>query len=160
MSQKCKFIQINMHHSKAATALLSQKLATGETDIALIQEPWVYGDRIRGLCDVRGTLFSAGPGIAPRSCIFVKNRVHAFPLSELCSRDVKTVRMTYTRGGSKRERTVTSAYLPYDSDEPPPSKGLRVVDYCSRNKLQLIGCDASAHHIIWGTRTSIHKENA
>jgi hypothetical protein len=61
--------------------------------------------------------------------------------------------MTYTGGGSKRKLTVTLAYLPYDSDEPPPSKGLReVVDYCSRNKLQLIvGCDANAHHIIWGS---------
>jgi hypothetical protein len=50
-----------------------------------------------------------------------------------------TVRVTYRRGGSKRELIVTSAYLPYDSDKPPLSKGLReVVDYCSRNKLQLI----------------------
>jgi hypothetical protein len=46
------------------------------------------------------------------------------------------VRVTYVRWGSKRELIVTSAYLPYDSDEQPPSKGLReVVDYCSRNKL-------------------------
>jgi hypothetical protein len=60
------------------------------------------------------------------------------------------VRMTYIRGGSKRELIVTLAYLPYDSDEPPLSKGLReVVHYCSRNKMQLIvGCDASTHHII------------
>jgi hypothetical protein len=36
------------------------------------------------------------------------------------------VRVTYTGGGSKRE-IVTSAYLPYDSDEPLPSKGLREV---------------------------------
>jgi hypothetical protein len=103
MSRKCKFIQINLHHSKAATALLCRKLATGEIDIALIQEPWVYGDRIRGLCNIKGTLFFAGPGIAPRTCIFVRNTVHAFPLSELCSRDVRTVRVTYRRGGSKRE---------------------------------------------------------
>jgi hypothetical protein len=52
---------------------------------------------------------------------------------------VTTVRVTYTRGGSKRGLIGTSAYLPYDSDEPPPSKELReVIDYCSRNKLQLI----------------------
>ena len=50
-----------------------------------------------------GKLFSAGPGIAPRSCIFVGNTAHAFPLSEFCSRDVTTVRMTYTRGGSRSE---------------------------------------------------------
>jgi splicing factor 45 len=61
--------------------------------------------------------------------------------------------VTYIRGGSKRELIVTSAYLPYDSDKPPPSKASReVVDYCNRNKLQLIvGCDANAHHIIWGS---------
>jgi hypothetical protein len=44
MSQKCKFIQINLHHSKVATAHLCQKLAIGEIDKAFIQEPWVYGD--------------------------------------------------------------------------------------------------------------------
>jgi hypothetical protein len=68
------------------------------------------------------------------------------------SRDITTVRVTYTRGGSKRELIVISAYLPCDSDEPPRSKGFReVVEYCSSNKLQLIGCDAFAHHIIWGS---------
>jgi hypothetical protein len=78
-------------------ALLCQKLATGEIDIALIQEPWVYGDQIRGLCNIRGTLFSAGPGIAPRSCLFVRNTFHTFPLSEICFMDVTMVRMTYIR---------------------------------------------------------------
>jgi hypothetical protein len=74
-------------------------------------------------------------------------------MSQFCSRDVKTVRVTYIRGGSKRELIVTLAYLPYDSDKPPLLKGLReVIDYCSRNKLQLIvGCDVKAHHIIWGS---------
>jgi hypothetical protein len=79
MSRKCKFIQINLHHSKAATALLCQKLAIGEIDIALIQEPWVYGDQIRGLSNITGTLFSAGCDIAP----IVRNTVHAFPLSRV-----------------------------------------------------------------------------
>jgi hypothetical protein len=35
--------------------------------------------------------------------------------------------MTYTRGGNKREITVTLAYLLYDSDEPLLSKGIREV---------------------------------
>jgi hypothetical protein len=34
----CKFIQINLHHSKAATALLYRKLAIGEIDTALTQK--------------------------------------------------------------------------------------------------------------------------
>jgi hypothetical protein len=46
------------------------------------------------------------------------------------------VRMTYTCGGSCKELIITSAYLPYDSDEPPLTKELRdVIDYyCSRKK--------------------------
>jgi hypothetical protein len=48
------------------------------------------------------------------------------------------------------------AYLPYDSDIPPPSKGLReVTDYCSTNKRQLIiGCAANAHYITSGKMDS------
>jgi hypothetical protein len=90
---------------------LVKNLLKRETDIALIQEPRFYGDQIRGLRNTKGTPFSAGPSIAPRSCVFLINTVCALPLSELCSTDVAAVRVTYTRGQTKREVTVTSAYL-------------------------------------------------
>jgi len=51
--------------------------------------------------------------------LFVRYTVHPVPLLDLCPRDVTVVEMTYTRRGSKWELTVTSAYLPCDSDEPP-----------------------------------------
>ena len=110
MSQKCKFIQINLHHRKADSTPC-QKLAAGKTDVALTQEPWVNGDQIRGLHNIRGMMFSAGPSIAPRFCIFLRNTICALPLSELCSRDVAVVKANYTRGRKKMEITVTSAYL-------------------------------------------------
>jgi hypothetical protein len=81
-------------------------------DVTLIQEAWVHADWIRGLCNRWGTLFSAGPGIAPKACIFVRNTIQAFPLLELCSRDVTMVRLSCNKGGSIRELIVTSAYLP------------------------------------------------
>jgi hypothetical protein len=64
-----------------------------------------------------------------------------------------TVRILYSSEGNQREHIVTSAYLPYDSDEPPPSKEWReVIDDCSSSRKQLIiGCDANAHHILWGS---------
>jgi hypothetical protein len=64
-----------------------------------------------------------------------------------------TVRLSFNGEGSKTDLIVTSACLPYDSDEPPPSGELwDVVNYCCRNNLQLIaGCDANAHHIVWGS---------
>jgi hypothetical protein len=72
---------------------------------------------------------------------------------EFCSRDATTVRITYTYGGGNRELVITSAYLPYDSDEPPPSKEVKdITDYCySRKKQLIIGCDANAHHTLWGS---------
>jgi hypothetical protein len=61
--------------------------------------------------------------------------------------------MTYTRGGSWEEVTIAPAYLPYDSDEPPPTKELRYINnYCgSRKKQLIIGCEANAQHILWGS---------
>jgi len=73
------------------TALLHQKPTTGEIDIALMQEPWVYRDQIRGLCNRRGALFSTGHSIASKSCIIVINNIQAYLLLELCSADVTTV---------------------------------------------------------------------
>jgi hypothetical protein len=48
---------------------------------------------------------------------------------------------------------VASAYLPYDSDEPPPTKEVRdITEHCQSRKKQLIvGYDANAHHILWGS---------
>jgi hypothetical protein len=66
------------------------------------------------------------------------------------------VRITYIYGRGCEVLTVASAYLPYDSDEPPSTKEFRdITDYChSRKKQLIIGCDSNAHHILWGsTRT-------
>jgi hypothetical protein len=76
--------------------------------------------------------------------------VHAFPMLELCSRDVTTVKITYTRG-SIQELTVILAYLPYDSDETPPSEGLRESLTLWWELQLIIGCDANANHNIWET---------
>jgi hypothetical protein len=147
-----KFVQINLHHSKSASANLCQLIAEGKVDIAVIREPWVYKGQVRGLTNSGGTLYTVAPGINSRSCIYIRNHINALPLLEFCSRDATTVRITYTYGGSNRELVVSSAYLPYDSDEPPPSKEVHIIDYCHSRKKQLImGCDANAHHRLWGS---------
>jgi hypothetical protein len=54
---------------------------------------------------------------------------------ELCSRDVTGVRLTYTCGESWEELIIASAYLPYNSEELPPTKELRdVINYCESRK--------------------------
>jgi len=60
------------------------------------------GTKQGDLCNTKEKLFFVGPSIVPSIRIFIRSTVHAFLLSELCSRDVMTVKKTYTRG-SKRE---------------------------------------------------------
>jgi len=59
------------------------------------------------------------------------------------------------------EIIVTLAYLPYNSDEPPLSKGLReVVEYCRLNcssSLDVIGMHTT---LCEGAQILTHKENA
>jgi hypothetical protein len=72
------------------------------------------------------------------------------------------VMMAHTCGGNCGELISTSAYLSYDSDEPPQTGELRDVttSCCSREK-QLIECDANAQHILWGSigKHQSHKGN-
>jgi splicing factor 45 len=74
-------------------------------------------------------------------------------LLEFCSRDATMRRITYTYGGGCEELLVASDYLPYDSDEPPPTQDVHdIINYCHFSKKQLIiGCDAKAHHTLWGS---------
>jgi hypothetical protein len=43
------FIQINLHHSKSASALLARNMAVMQTGISIIQEPWRVKGIVRGL---------------------------------------------------------------------------------------------------------------
>jgi hypothetical protein len=109
ITRTIKFVQINLHHSKAATANLHQQLAEGKADIALIQEPWIYRGQVRGLTNSGGTFYSVAPENNARSSIFVRNQINALPLLEFCSRDTTTVGITYTYCGGCKELTVASA---------------------------------------------------
>jgi hypothetical protein len=134
-THKIKFLQINLHHSKAAMAALCQQLAQGKADVALIKEPWLYKGRIRGLTNTGGRVYSVVPENNARSCIYVRSHINALPLLEFCSRDATTVRITYTYGRVCEELIVASAYFPYDADEPPPTKEMRdITDHCQSKK--------------------------
>jgi len=41
-----EFLQINLHHSKAASVALLIRLATGNIDVVLVQEPWIVCNNI------------------------------------------------------------------------------------------------------------------
>jgi hypothetical protein len=128
-------------------------LAEGKADIALIQEPQIYMGQVRSLTNSGGTIYLVTRKNNSISCICIRNHLNALPLFEFCSRDATKARVTYAHGGSSKELIVASAYLPYDADEPPPTREVRdIINYCHSSKTQLImRCDANVHHTLWGS---------
>jgi len=57
VSSKLNIIQLNLQYNKAATAVLRQQLVRLDNAVALIQEPWVCGNRILGLNVRNGTTY-------------------------------------------------------------------------------------------------------
>ncbi|XP_046145803.1 uncharacterized protein LOC123989170 [Osmia bicornis bicornis] len=153
VSDGTRFSQINLQHCKAATDILHHRLVTRQTDIALIQEPWISKERVGGL-DMRcGSLYYDATSTRPRACIFVKKEITALKLNEYCTADISAVKVKLNLGGNTSELVICSAYLPYDSEDPPSTRELRaLIGHCANNGLHLvIGCDANSHHTVWGS---------
>jgi len=145
-----QLLQANLQHSKAASAVFCDYTAKTAVDYALIQEPWVRGDKISGLGLSRGQVISACTN-APRACIWVKNGLSCTPLLEFCSRDQTAVR---TRcGATGRPLILASVYMARDTPHAPPQEFALLVEYArvSGNEL-VVGCDSNSHNTAWGCR--------
>jgi hypothetical protein len=120
--------------------------------MALIQEPWYRKDCIRGLNIPEYTLYSAGGTDRPRACILARN-INKWVLPGFSCKDLVAVLLKYAEVGAERQLPVCSTYLPYDSEDPPPSRELEeLVQYCQNKNLYLIvGCNSNAHHNAWGS---------
>jgi len=161
-SANLQVTQINLQHCKEASSLLSYLISKLQTGLALVQEPWVYKNRVRGLNIRGGHLYYDSTCEIPRTCIVVTGAVQAKMLVQLMSRDVTAVKITISVGGVNRDVVMGSVYLPYNTQEPPPSKELvNLVQFCATQKLQLIvGCDANSHHTCWGSSDTNSRGNA
>ena len=72
--------QINLHHSKGATAILQKGLAAMHTGLSLVQEPWIVNCTIKGL---GGLLCFRDAALAKsRACIVAKG-INVMPQWEL-----------------------------------------------------------------------------
>jgi len=161
-SANLQVTEINLQHCKEASSLLSHLISKLQTGLALVQEPLVYRNRVRGLNIRGGHLYYDSTCETPRTCIVVTGAVQAKMLVQLMSRDVTAVKITISVGGVNRDVVMGSVYLPYNTQEPPPSKELvNLVQFCATQKLQLIvGCDANSHHTCWGSSDTNSRGNA
>jgi hypothetical protein len=107
------------------------------------------------------SLFSANGADRPRACILTRTET-ARMLPGFSSRDLVAVLINHNEEGVERRLVVCSAYLPYDSEDPPPTKEFEdLVRYCEKENLYLaVGCDSNAHHSAWGSTNCNSREEA
>lgn len=147
-----KFAQINLLHCKRATYTHCSDLKSEQTNISLIQEPWIRGNIFHGFRQLHDRLFYCKLKGKPRAAIYVAPGLEPFMLNQFVDGDLVVVRVSRKEeeGG---DFIVISAYMPHDSAEPPPGPLMeKVVEYCRNEGIPMIvGADTNAHHTQWGS---------
>lgn len=152
MAGTIRVLQANLHHAKGASDTFCNRFAQQQLTLGLIQEPWVSGGIIRGLHLKSCKLIYDRREKVPRTAIFVSANINVLPIPEFITKDLVAVILEIPTGRGVQETVCASAYFPGDSVCVPPVVVQDLVDYCNRkNKQFVIGCDANAHHIIWGS---------
>ncbi|KAJ8962768.1 hypothetical protein NQ318_001167 [Aromia moschata] len=147
-----EFIQANIQHGKAQSAFLCKRIIECQIKIALIQEPWVYHGKVRGLGRAGGTVYYCPSAEEPRACILVKGAKGVFPMPGLCTRDLAVIKLAIGKGNTKREVAICSAYFPRNTESPPRELS-DLIRYCEGIGLPLlVGCDSNSHHTMWGDK--------
>ena len=107
-TKSVNLVQINLQHSKQGTTSLCRTLAELQTYICLIQEPYWYKGKIRGLGGCGNLHYFCRDAHSSRSCIITSRDIKVWPLLDLCCRDVTAIR---TQWGGIGEVVISSAYM-------------------------------------------------
>ncbi|XP_020296447.1 uncharacterized protein LOC109861284 [Pseudomyrmex gracilis] len=156
-----RMIQINLHHSKSASAILARSMAVMHTSIAIIQEPWIVKGAVKGQSGC-GFLYKAHSDTGVKSCILVKG-LNAIFLPQLSSEDLTVVKVRVKLAEEEdMEVLIRSIYMPYDSTDPPPHEEVKnLVAYAEARGLELLlGCDANSHYVGWGSTDTNLREKS
>lgn len=148
--------QLNMHHCKGATALISNSMNLMQTSdqktIFLIQEPWLRKEKIHGLSSRYYNLFQSTCASKKRTCIIAPKDLSVTLLPQFCNRDHTTVLLNTGISGRNEEIILCSGYMPYEDAYLPNTYMKSVIEYASDAGIPFImGCDTNAHHTIWGS---------
>ena len=146
-ASKLRLVQINLKHCILASENLLIYLIANNIDLALIQEPWIDGGKVKGLDHKEFQLFYLGSDslqYRPRSCILVRKCLNAFLFPNFSDGDTTTISLD----GITRNKIFTSSYFDRDKDVPTDMVRKLVME----KKHFIIGADANARHLNWGSR--------
>ncbi|XP_047989911.1 uncharacterized protein LOC125229163 [Leguminivora glycinivorella] len=113
--------QVNLQHCKDAMSELGQYVRRAKVEIALLQEPYAWRNRVAGLGHLGGALYYEGNGeLPPRACIYVSNNVRNMGcFMTMCCRDLVVVETYFINDEGKRCKVaLASCYQPGDVETP------------------------------------------
>ncbi|XP_045462517.1 uncharacterized protein LOC123672465 [Harmonia axyridis] len=149
---------INLQHSKATSSALCWRTSRRHVDIGLIQEPWINGGQVRCLPNKVYQTIYCDKAVSPRALIILRRGLTCLPLTEFLTRDLAAALVEVRTENIKRQLVIASGYFPGDAISPPPEEVQRLIEWCRMGKKQLIlGCDANAHHKVWGSTDINHR---
>lgn len=148
-----EFVQINVQHSRAGSAVLQKTLEECKGHgVALVLEPWVRNGSVCGLNSPNRSLFAVkGSAGRPRAAIACPKLLQPVLLPQLSTCDLTVVQISLPLRGSKQKLLLAAAYLPYEG-RMNTQKLDELIDFGRSENIEvLIGTDANAHHIVWGS---------
>lgn len=147
-SKDFSFTQINLQHSKVATTNLVQHLQLQTPFIALIQEPWIHGNKIMGLGP---QIISHSGSQSPRSAIIHSRGFQIWNIPELTDRDITTCSWnTGSSNSTLNEIILISGYWDIHSPGLPTTLN-KAITHCQDNNIPFIcSLDSNAHSTLWG----------
>lgn len=160
--KKIRIVQVNLGKRDGAINELSRLLASGEVDIALIQEPRIRDKNVIKIPGVK--LYKAG--CKPRSCIWISNNLNVSSKcvlrNDLSTRDIVTINLNIQiEKNVNKEMIISSVYLPHIDDDktyladPVNNKIKEIIEYCKLTRKEfIIAGDFNSSNTIWGSKKS------
>ena len=159
-SEKLNCCQINLQHCQAASYNLCNELRNLQTYIVMVQEPWICRGTIKGSPPSANRYVGVGRGGRPRACIYTSKDLDTWLLPQYSNADIVTVSVNNLQGIIPKTVIFTSAYMA-EENTAPPQLVEEITAYCNLNNLPLVlGCDANAHHVAWGSSDTNERGEA
>jgi ribonuclease HI len=162
-----KIVQVNLGKRSLAAVGLINLINTDNYEIALIQEPCSFKKNVCKMNKNGVTYENPNQNEDPRSCIWINKDLaassEALQLLEFSDKDCVVVKLKLNTTENKRVIILCSAYFPgYNETRRNVicEKLDKLIKHCLIHKTELIvGCDANAHNIIWGSNRDCPRGN-
>jgi exonuclease III len=144
-----KYAQINLQHSRIATANLMKYIVDNKIDIISIQEPYIYQGRMVGI-DAQYNIFTAGEDRSRAAVIITNKEMDATLITQLSDEDAITLEIT------KDGTTIILASM-YLDRQKPLEQDLSKVDKILQQAKRvgaIIAMDSNARSTSWHDTTT------